>query len=151
MKYGSIDITIHIYNNPKNKKGSKLMLQGSSQTLLCSYVFDELPKIYKVVCESISIRDIEDITKVKKKMPEKSLVKCNQCKFKANMIQMKMHIQNMLMDFQSCVLYSVLWWTCILLKICILKSLFVTVCWLHHSNIYSWKIAKISILILVLV
>ena len=24
-----IEITIHIYNNPKNKKGSKIMLQGS--------------------------------------------------------------------------------------------------------------------------
>ena len=35
-----IQITIHIYNNPKNKKGSKIMLQGSRQSLLCSYVFE---------------------------------------------------------------------------------------------------------------
>ena len=47
VSYKYIDITIHIYKNPKNKKGSKLMLQGSSQSVLCTYVFEELPKIYK--------------------------------------------------------------------------------------------------------
>ena len=49
--YMNIELTIHMYNKPKNKKGSKLMIQGSKQALLCSYVFDELPGIYKMVCE----------------------------------------------------------------------------------------------------
>ena len=48
-KYLNIDITVHIWNNPKNKKGSKLMIQGSRQSIICSYVFEELPKIYKLV------------------------------------------------------------------------------------------------------
>ena len=50
VEYGQekrIEITIHIYNKPKNKKGSKLMLQGSIQSMICSFVFEELPKIYK--------------------------------------------------------------------------------------------------------
>ena len=44
-----VEITIHLYNNPKNKKGSKLMIQASRQSIICSYVFDELPRIYKQV------------------------------------------------------------------------------------------------------
>ena len=50
VNYAEIVLTLHIYNNPKNKKGSKLMLQGSLQSALCSYVFEELPKVYKLVC-----------------------------------------------------------------------------------------------------
>ena len=50
LYHAGIEITMHIYNNPKNKKGSKLMLQGSSQSVLCQYVFEELPKMYKLVC-----------------------------------------------------------------------------------------------------
>ena len=88
-----IDITIHIYNNPKNKKGSKLMLQGSIQSLICSFVFQELPKVYKLVCEN-QPRALEDKPRLKKKTPAKPTVKCDQCKFKSTMIQMKMHIQN---------------------------------------------------------
>ena len=49
VPYSDSEITLHIYNNPKNKKGSKLMLQGRPQTITCSYVFEELPKIYKLV------------------------------------------------------------------------------------------------------
>ena len=36
IAYAGIEITLHIYNNPKNKKGSKLMIQGSKQSLMCS-------------------------------------------------------------------------------------------------------------------
>ena len=50
-KERTIDITIHIYNKPLNKKSSKLMIQGSIQSMICSYVFNELPKVYKIVCE----------------------------------------------------------------------------------------------------
>ena len=86
----TIDITIHIYKNPKNKTGSKLMLQGSIQSMICSYVFNELPKIYKMVCE-MRPKFLED-RQVKGK--QKALVKCEQCSFKSSMIHMKMHIKN---------------------------------------------------------
>ena len=48
----SIDITLHFYNHnkPKDKKKSKILIQGSIQSILCDYVFNELPKIYKLVC-----------------------------------------------------------------------------------------------------
>ena len=91
VEYGverKIDKTIHIYNNPKNRKASKLMLQGSTQSLICSYVFSELPKIYKLVCEA-QPKPLEG------NMKKKPTVKCDQCHFKSNMIKMKLHIKNM--------------------------------------------------------
>ena len=87
-----IQITIHIYNNPKNKKGSKIMLQGSCQSLLCSYVFEELPRIYKKVCEYKPLV-IEESNKSKKVTKARQVVKCDNCKFKASLIQMKMHMK----------------------------------------------------------
>ena len=92
-KENKIEITVHIYNKPKNKKCSKLMLQGSIQSLICSYVFEELPKIYKMVCDN-KPKPLEDKIKSKKKTYGKPIVKCDQCKFKSSMVQMKMHIQN---------------------------------------------------------
>ena len=97
VEYGQerkIDITIHIYIRPKNKKGSKLMLQGSIQSLICSYVFTELPKIYKRVCESKPKQLEEDKLKKQKTPGKQMMVKCDQCRFKSNMIQMKMHLKN---------------------------------------------------------
>ena len=43
FKFGqtAIDITVHLYIKPKNKTGSKLMIQGSAQSLVCDYVFNE--------------------------------------------------------------------------------------------------------------
>ena len=38
VSYGTdekVEITIHLYNNPKNKNGSKLLLQAGNQSLLC--------------------------------------------------------------------------------------------------------------------
>ena len=55
ISYGAEDkseISIHIYNKPKNKKGSKLMIQGSPQSMICSYVFGQLPETYKLVCQN---------------------------------------------------------------------------------------------------
>ena len=43
------EITLHIYNKPKTKKSSKLLIQGGSQSLICLFVFSELPRIYKDV------------------------------------------------------------------------------------------------------
>ena len=47
VSYNNIEITIHMYNKPKNKKGSKLMLQGGIQSMICSYVFMNFPKSTK--------------------------------------------------------------------------------------------------------
>ena len=49
----NIEITIHFYNHnkPKDKKQSKILIQGAVQSLICEYVFCELPKIYKMVSE----------------------------------------------------------------------------------------------------
>ena len=88
--YMGIELTIHIYNKPKNKKGSKIMIQGKLQSLLCSYVFDELPRIYKTVCEN---RPKKIETNKKKSTPSKPGVQCEQCKFTSSLIQMKMHIK----------------------------------------------------------
>ena len=93
VSYGTdekVEITIHLYNNPKNKSGSKLLLQAGKQSLLCSYVFEELPKIYKEVSEN-KPKVLEE-PKIKKHA--KPVVKCDQCKFKSSLLQMKMHVRN---------------------------------------------------------
>ena len=92
VHYADIDITIHLYNKPKNKKGSKLMLQGRRQSVLCSYVFEELPKIYKLVRANRPQR-IEASSATSRKPNTKPSVKCEQCKFKSTLVQMKMHIK----------------------------------------------------------
>ena len=92
VEHGKIDITLHIYNKPKNKKGSKLMLQGSNQSLICSYVFEELPKMYKLVCDN-KPKPLEDKNKTKM-TPSKPAVKWEQCKFKSSLMQMKMHMKS---------------------------------------------------------
>ena len=93
VSYGNIekvDITIHLYNNPKNRKGSKLLLQAGKQSVLCSYVFEELPKIYKEVSKNKQIF----LEGPKIKRVSKPVVKCDKCKFKSSLIQMKMHMNN---------------------------------------------------------
>ena len=87
IEYKSVELTLHIYNNPKNKKGSKIMIQGKGQSLLFSYVFEELPKIYKDVCQRKPKR-LENF-----KSKTKAGVKCEQCKFTSSLIQMKMHMK----------------------------------------------------------
>ena len=91
-RFMGIDVTVHIWNNPKNKKGSKLMIQGSRQSIICSYVFEELPKIYKLVRlnkpEAMAVE-----SKNTRKNQGRAIVKCDQCKFKSSMLQMKMHIK----------------------------------------------------------
>ena len=46
-----IEITVHFYNHnkPRDKKQSKIMVQGAVQSLLCEYVLSDLPKIYRMV------------------------------------------------------------------------------------------------------
>ena len=64
------------------------MLQGCKQSVLCSYVFDELPKIYKLVCSNKPKK-----LAIKKKLIVKPVVRCDQCNFKSSLIQMKMHMK----------------------------------------------------------
>ena len=78
-------ITLHIYNKPKNKKPSKLLIQSGDQSLVCIYVFYELPRIYK------NIHTINAVTEEKQRMTD--LVKCGQCKVKATLTGMKMHLK----------------------------------------------------------
>ena len=47
-------ITLHIYNKPKKKKASKLLVQSGNKALVCIYVFSELPRIYKKYFHIIS-------------------------------------------------------------------------------------------------
>ena len=62
------------------------MLQGSKQSLICSFVFDELPQIYKMVCDK-KPKKIDHKNKILKS-PLKPIVKCEQCKYKSSVIQM---------------------------------------------------------------
>ena len=90
LGYNGIIITLHIYNKPKNKKGSKLMLQGKMQSVLCTYVFQELPKLYKSICTN-NIRKYLPIKQGDK--PRKPEVKCEKCQYRSTLIQMKMHMK----------------------------------------------------------
>ena len=67
------------------------MLQGSCQSVLCSYVFGELPKIYKLVCANKP--KVLEPNKRSVIKPAKPDVKCEKCKYKSTMIQMKMHMK----------------------------------------------------------
>ena len=91
VDYKDIAITIHIYNNPKNKTGSKLMLQGRPQSLVCTYVFEELPKIYELVVKKEP--KMLNANMKSNKNPSKPVVKCEECKYKSSLIQMKMHMK----------------------------------------------------------
>ena len=78
-------ITLHIYNKPKNKNPSKLLIQSGNQSLVCIYVFSELPLIYK------NILTIDAVTEERKKAA--NLVECGQCKVSATLTGMKMHLK----------------------------------------------------------
>ena len=78
-------ITLHIYNKPKNKKSSKLMIQSGNMSLVCLYVFSELPRIYKNLCTYLAT--------IEEEKKSQNLVECGQCKVKATMIGMKMHLK----------------------------------------------------------
>ena len=67
------------------------MLQGSMQSVICAFVFDELPKIYKMVLND-KPKAVEE--SVQGNPSGRPVVKCDKCRFKSNMIQMKLHIKN---------------------------------------------------------
>ena len=51
IPFEEIEITLHFYNHNKlkDKKQSKMLVQGSDQALICDFVFNQLPNIYKMV------------------------------------------------------------------------------------------------------
>ena len=52
LNEGKIEITLHFYNHnkPKDKKQSKMLIQGGVQSAICDFVFGDLPEVYKKVC-----------------------------------------------------------------------------------------------------
>ena len=69
--------------------------------MICSYVFDELPKIYKLVTENKPLK-IETSCKTKKS----SLVNCDQCKFKSSIIHIKTNHDSWEMVLYICIKYE---------------------------------------------
>ena len=45
------ELTIHFYNKPVKSKKSKFLIQGGNHAFKCLFVFNEMPKIYKLVCD----------------------------------------------------------------------------------------------------
>ena len=66
------------------------MIQGCDQAVICAYVFNELPEIYKKVCEK-KVRMITSMSDVK---TTKNMVTCNECRFKSSMVDMKIHMKH---------------------------------------------------------
>ena len=69
------------------KPSLKTNHSSSKQPILCSYVFNELPKIYKLVTANKPTFLQSNI--IMKNKP----VKCAQCKFKSTLMQMKMRLK----------------------------------------------------------
>ena len=63
-----VEITLHFYNHnkPRDKKQSKILIQGGVQFLLCEYVFCDLPKIYKMVATQ-SVPSVSQLRQSKRK------------------------------------------------------------------------------------
>ena len=51
IPYEGYELTIHLYKKPKTTKVSKFLVQGGNHVAKYSFVFSELPIIYKRVCE----------------------------------------------------------------------------------------------------
>ena len=62
------------------------MLQGRKQSVLCSYVFQELPKLYKSVCTKKPKKFLQTKQGGKAVKPD---VKCEKCQYKSTLLQMK--------------------------------------------------------------
>ena len=54
------ELTIHFYNKPIKSKKSKFLIQGGTHAFKSLFVFDEMPKIYRMVCKSKSKVPIEN-------------------------------------------------------------------------------------------
>ena len=90
IMYEACELTIHFYKKPKTTKVSKFLVQGGNHMAKYSFVFTELPIIYKTVCNAKPAKIEQDVINVQ----SPSGVTCDKCKFKSNsMIQMKKHIR----------------------------------------------------------
>ena len=65
------ELTIHFYNKPVKSKKSKFLIQGGNHAFKCLFVFNEMPKIYKIV------RDMKP-----KNQKLKTEIQCGQCSVK---------------------------------------------------------------------
>ena len=65
------ELTIHFYNKPVKSKKSKFLIQGGNHAFKCLFVFNEMPKIYKMV------RDMKP-----KNQNLKTEIQCGQCSVK---------------------------------------------------------------------
>lgn len=65
------ELTIHFYNKPVKSKKSKFLIQGGNHAFKCLFVFNEMPKIYKMV------RDMKP-----KNQKLKTEIQCGQCSVK---------------------------------------------------------------------
>jgi hypothetical protein len=65
------ELTIHFYNKPVKSMKSKFLIQGGNHAFKCLFVFNEMPKIYKLVCD------------MRPKMSKtKTEIQCGQCSIK---------------------------------------------------------------------
>ena len=100
FKNGNITVTLYI--KPKRDRKTKVHVQSGSQDANVGYVFNDLPLLFKQVLvlkdgksPRIEQPKLLEGEMKKKATPRKATVKCDQCRFKSSMIQMKMHIKNM--------------------------------------------------------
>ena len=90
------ELTIHFYNKPKTKKKkSSILIQGSNQHLISLYVFEELPKIYKIVCNKIPALMTNGSVR---KTRSSNLVECGLCKKESTVQDMKKHMKSVHTD-----------------------------------------------------
>ena len=87
-----IELTIHIYNKPQKKKKSKILVQGSDNSIICLFVFGELPQIYKMVC-SMQPKPLDSGRKLRNSTA-KNLVACEECDFRTSYVDMRMHMKS---------------------------------------------------------
>ena len=77
------ELTIHYYNKPVKSKKSKFLVQGGSHVSKYHFVFNEMPKIYKMVCDM----------KPKSPLKLRNEYQCNQCKLRSKTKKdMRVHI-----------------------------------------------------------
>ena len=81
-------LTVHIYNKPKNRKPSKLLIQGGAQVLIYMFVFNVLPQVYFNVLKRTKCGKPKSVGRA-----SRSQVVCGQCKMKSTITEMKMHLK----------------------------------------------------------
>ena len=73
----SCELTVHFYNKPVTTKKSKFLVQGGSHTAKYLFVFNEMPKIYKIVCEMKKIKLMTPVKHLKRRRISTTVKKRN--------------------------------------------------------------------------